>query len=215
MSNNTQIKGVITVDLEGRIETYNDGAEKIFGYRPEEVIGKKRVSIFSPGQTVLQHVPKWLEIAREEGEFRTKTVFLDKDDVPVPAEIRITPTFRDGEQIGYCGVTEVLEEVDPAEVAPNISITTKIFSWLVITRAPFLTAILVPILVGAAWVAYRGIVQPFPMGLFWITLLAGIFLHISANTFNDYFDWRSGTDKINNNYFLPYTGGSRSIAPCC
>ncbi len=205
------IKSVITCDLEGRIETYNKGAEAIFGYRPEEVIGKKRVSLFSPGRTVLEYVPKWLKTAREEGEFKTKTVFLSRDGTPIAAQVRITPTYRNGEQIGYCGVTEVLNEVSPEEVAPNISLGTKIFSWLVITRAPFLTAIIIPILVSAAWVAYQQIVSPFPFGLFWMVLLAGIFLHISANTFNDYFDWKSGTDKVNNNYFLPYSGGSRSI----
>jgi len=36
-------------------------------------------------------------------------------------------------------------------------------------------------------------------------------MHIAANTFNDYFDWKAGTDKVNNSYFLPYSGGSRSI----
>jgi len=85
------------------------------------------------------------------------------------------------------------------------------FAWLVVTRAPFLTAIIVPILLGAAWVAHQKLIEPFPTGLFWMVLFAGIFLHIAANTFNDYFDWRSGTDRVNNNYFLPYSGGSRSI----
>jgi 1,4-dihydroxy-2-naphthoate octaprenyltransferase len=211
MKKTHKIKSVITSDLEGRIQTYNQGAEEIFGYRPEEVIGKKRVSLFSPGQTVLEYVPNWLKIASEEGEYRTKTVFLDRDRKPVAAEIRVTPTFKNGQQIGYCGVTEVLEDVDPDEVAPNISFMTRVFSWLVITRAPFLTAIIVPILVGASWVAYSNLVQPFPWGLFLLALFAGIFLHIAANTFNDYFDWKSGTDQVNNDYFLPYSGGSRSI----
>ena len=211
MTDKPKTKSVITSDMEGRIETYNKGAEQIFGYRPEEVIGKKRVSLFSPGQTVLEHVPTWLKVASEEGEFKTKTVFLDRDGKPIAAQVRITPTFKGGEQIGYCGVTELLDEVDPAEVAPNISFMTKAFSWLVITRAPFLTAILVPILIGAAWVAYSGIVRPFPWTPFWLALFAGICLHVAANTFNDYFDWRSGTDPANNNYFLPYSGGSRSI----
>jgi 1,4-dihydroxy-2-naphthoate octaprenyltransferase len=197
--------------MEGRIETFNEGAEQIFGYKSEDMIAKKRISLFSPGHTVLEHVPKWLETASTEGEFKTKTVFLSQDGSPIPAQIRITPTFKNGKQIGYCGVTEVLETVDAKEVAPNISRMTKVFSWLVITRAPFLTAIMVPILVGAAWVASRGVVSPFPWGLFVATLFAGIFLHVGANTLNDYFDWRSGTDKINNDYFLPYTGGSRSI----
>ncbi len=206
-----QTKSVVTCDLEGRIQTYNQGAEEIFGYRPDEVIGKKRVSLFSPGQTVLEFVPNWLKIASEQGEYRTKTVFLDRDKNPVAAQVRITPTFRDGQQIGYCGVTEVLEDIEPEEVAPNISLMTRIFSWFVITRAPFLTAIIMPILVGAAWVVYQGLVQPFPWDLFLLALFAGISLHIAANTFNDYFDWKSGTDQANNDYFLPYSGGSRSI----
>ena len=206
-----KLKSVITCDMEGRIETYNQGAERLFGYKPEEIIGKKRVSLFSPGLTVLEHVPNWLKIAREEGEFKSTTVFINRDGSPIPARVRITPTFRNGQQIGYCGVTEELEDADPSQVAPHISLSTRIFAWLVITRAPFLTAILIPILVGAAWVAYNGVVKPFPAGLFWATLFAGVFLHISANTFNDYFDWASGTDKANNNYFQPYSGGSRSI----
>jgi 1,4-dihydroxy-2-naphthoate octaprenyltransferase len=36
-------------------------------------------------------------------------------------------------------------------------------------------------------------------------------LHIAANTWNDAFDWASGTDQANNDYFLPFSGGSRSI----
>jgi 1,4-dihydroxy-2-naphthoate octaprenyltransferase len=208
---NNKQKSVITCDLEGRIETYNQGAEEIFGYKAEEVIGKKRVSLFSPGQTVLEFVPNWLKVASEQGEYRTKTVFLDRDHNPVAAEIRITPTFKDDQQIGYCGVTEVLDDVQPEEVAPNISLMTRIFSWFVITRAPFLTAIIIPILLGASWVVYRGLVQPFPWDLFLLALFAGIFLHVAANTFNDYFDWQSGTDQANNDYFLPYSGGSRSI----
>ena len=205
------IKSVITCDMEGRIETFNKGAEDLFGYQAEEVIGKKRVSVFSPGLTVLAHVPNWLKTASEEGEFQSQTVFLRRDGSPVATHVRITPTFRDGKQIGYCGVTEPLENVNIADAAPNIGIMTRIFAWLVITRAPFLTAIFMPILLGAAWVAHQGLVQPFPSGLFWLILVAGLSMHIAANTFNDYFDWRSGADRINNDYFLPFSGGSRSI----
>ena len=207
----SKTKSVITSDMEGRIETFNEAAERIFGYKPEEVIGKARVSLFSPGQTVLQYVPGWLETASVEGEFVGKTVFLNRNGEPIPAQIRITPTYKDGVQSGFCGVTEVLKDVKPEEVAPNISLMTKIFSWLVITRAPFLTAMIVPILIAAAWVATQGLVSPFPTQLFWLTFFGGIFLHVAANTFNDYFDWTSGTDQANNDYFLPYSGGSRSI----
>jgi len=205
------VKSVITCDMEGRIETFNAGAAELFGYSPEEVIGKKRISVFSPGLVVLGHVQDWLKVAREQGEFRTRTVFLRRDGSPIAAEIRISPTFRKGEQIGYCGVTTPLPDVDPQEVMPKISLGTRLFSWMVITRAPFLTVTIVPILAAAAWVFARGAVQPFPWLLFALALLGGIAMHISANTFNDYFDWTSGTDKANNDYFMPYSGGSRSL----
>jgi 1,4-dihydroxy-2-naphthoate octaprenyltransferase len=70
---------------------------------------------------------------------------------------------------------------------------------------------IVPILIGGAWVATNQLATPFPTGKFFLALFAGIFLHVAANTFNDYFDWTSGTDQRNNDYFLPYSGGSRSI----
>ena len=204
-------KSVVTCDLEGRIETYNDGAQKLFGYMAEEVVGKKRVSLFSPGPIVLEHVNTWLETARTEGEYRGRTVFLRKDGSPVAADVRITPTWRDGVQIGYCGVTTPLPDVDPAAVMPKTSPLTKVFSGMVITRAPFLTASIIPILIGATWAVARYSVSPFPWGLLALVLAGGIALHIAANTFNDYFDWTSGTDPANNNYFLPYSGGSRSL----
>jgi 1,4-dihydroxy-2-naphthoate octaprenyltransferase len=36
-------------------------------------------------------------------------------------------------------------------------------------------------------------------------------LHMASNVFNDYFDWKSGTDQANTKYFQQYSGGSRSI----
>lgn len=37
------------------------------------------------------------------------------------------------------------------------------------------------------------------------------FLHVSANLFNDYFDWKSGRDKLNTDYVFSSTGGSRAL----
>jgi len=201
-------KSTITCDLEGVIETYNEGAAEIFGYTPEEVIGKKRVSLFSPGLIVLGHVERWLRVAREERIFEGKTVFVRKDGTRFPAHIRITPTYRDGVQIGYCGVTEPIEET----VHVPISWATKVLSWLVVTRAPFLTAAIMPVLIGGAYAA--GALptgQAFPTGLFLLTLFGVMLLHLASNVFNDYFDWKRGTDQVNATYFLKYSGGSRAI----
>ena len=104
----------ITCDLEGRIETFNKGAEQIFGYTSDEVIGKKRVSAFSPGRVVLGHVANWLSTAVEEGKFESETTFVHKDGSLIAAKVEITPTWEttDGEktQIGYCGKTRTIDK---------------------------------------------------------------------------------------------------------
>lgn len=207
------MKSVITCDMEGRVLTMNDDAVKIFGYKKEEIIGKKRVSIFSPGEIVIQNVGNWLATADKLGEFVGKTYFLKKDGTKINAKISIRPTFADGKsnaQTGYCGVTEVIDE----DVSVPINLTTKIIKGVAITRVPFTSASIFPMLAIAAYYAGLG------DGLFSVTsLLLAVFgvllLHLSSNVFNDYFDVSDGTDEANNEYFQPggaaITGGSRAI----
>lgn len=201
------IKSTVTCDMEGIIETYNEGAHTLFGYSPDEVIGNKRVSLFSPGWIVLQNVNFWLKEAREKGEYKTKTTFVRKNGSTFNAEIRITPTFKEGKQIGYCGVTTPIEE----SVQPGKKWWTPMVEGLVITRAPFLSASLIPAFIAAA---YTSTVIEGPTFLSFHFILATIgvlLLQLASNVLNDYFDWTSGTDQVNNKYFVQYSGGSRSI----
>jgi len=211
----SRIRSIITCDLEGRIETFNKGAQQVFGYAPGEVVGQKRVSLFSPGLVVLGHVQNWLKQARDKGEFVTRSVFVGKDGKHFPAQIQITPTFRCNngvkEHIGYCGLTEPLPDVSAEEAMPSINFFTRVFAWLVILRAPFLTATLMPIVIGAVFVNWNQTVDAFPWVLLLSALIGACALHVSANLFNDYFDWRSGADPANTDYFVPYSGGSRAI----
>ncbi|MBU6375031.1 MAG: UbiA family prenyltransferase [Bdellovibrionales bacterium] len=209
MEAESQVKSIITCDLEGRIETFSKGASEVFGYQPEEVIGKKRVSLFSPGLTVLEHVPHWLSQAVKNGAHETKTVFVRKDGTRFPAEIKITPTFKSGRQIGYCGITRTLPQEMLNVAQPKISPATRIFAGIVITRAPFLTASLIPVGMAAAYAKATG--ADWSWAHFFAAFFGAGALQAAANTFNDYFDWKSGTDAGNNDYFLPFSGGSRAI----
>jgi 1,4-dihydroxy-2-naphthoate octaprenyltransferase len=76
-------------------------------------------------------------------------------------------------------------------------------------RAPFLTASLIPVLVGTA-VAFH---QQGKMhwGLFVLVLLGFVFYHLGTNVLNDYWDFRNGTDNCNQEFVPPFTGGSRLI----
>ena len=62
------MKSVITCDMEGVIETINDDGINLFGYSKDELIGRKRVSLFSPGEIVIQNVGMWLSNAIKYGE---------------------------------------------------------------------------------------------------------------------------------------------------
>ena len=202
-------KSTITCDMEGRILTMNDGAEQVFGYPKEELIGKKRVSIFSPGEIVLQNVEGWLDQAVKKGEYIGKTYFIKKNKEKFNAKIRITPTFANGKdkaQTGYCGVTEVIEE----NVDVPINFSTKLIKGLAITRMPFTSASILPILAVGAYFAGVG------DGLFnilnFVLCIFGVLIaHLSVNVLNDYFDFKDGTDEENNDYFQQVSGGSRAI----
>ena len=81
--------------------------------------------------------------------------------------------------------------------------------WIAEMRAPFLTAAIVPVILGTvvAW-SRTGVLNWF---WFILTLIAGMSIHIGSNVANDYYDHKSGTDDINVDYVRPFTGGSRMI----
>ncbi len=85
----------------------------------------------------------------------------------------------------------------------------KVKIWLTEIRAPFYTATVVPILLGAviAWARTDG----FHWGYFLLTMAGGLLLHTGANVANDYYDHLSGTDEMNVEFVRPFTGGSRMI----
>ena len=202
-------KSTITCDMEGRILTMNDGAQQVFGYPKDELIGKKRVSLFSPGEIVLQNVEGWLNEAVKSGEYVGKTNFINKNGEKFNAKIRITPTFANGKdnpQTGYCGVTEVIDE----EVEVPINFSTKLIKGLAITRMPFTSASILPILAVGAYFAGVGD-DLFNVTNFVLCIFGVLIAHLGVNVLNDYFDVKDGTDEANSDYFQQVSGGSRAI----
>jgi len=89
-------------------------------------------------------------------------------------------------------------------VTPEMSAGWKLF---VATRAPFLTATLVPVALGVCVAAYQ---HHFNLGLVLLTLIGAIAVHLGLNVANDYFDARSGADGQNMTPTM-FSGGSRVI----
>jgi len=68
-----------TLDLDGRITSWNIGAQKIKGYQEQEILGK-HFSLFYTPQAIAANKPqKALEAAREEGRFDTEDWRVRKD----------------------------------------------------------------------------------------------------------------------------------------
>lgn len=84
----------------------------------------------------------------------------------------------------------------------------SLVNWIKATRAPFFTAVVVPVCVGASLAWYQ--TGKFNPGYFFLTLAGVLFLHAGANMANDYFDHLSGADDINRQS-TPFSGGSRVI----
>ena len=215
------MKSVIICDMEGVIETINPDGEKLFGYTKEELVGKKRVSLFSAGEIVIQNVGMWLSKANKNGQYSTKTYFINKNGKKFNAQIKITPTFANGKnnpQTGYCGITVPIEE----EVNIPIKFSTIFIKWVfAITRGGFTSASLFPIFAVAAFLAGTGdnLFSPFSLVL---CSLGIVFLHVASNLFNDYYDVKDGTDGANTEYFnaglnstmlegAQLSGGSRAV----
>ncbi|MFQ6121694.1 MAG: 1,4-dihydroxy-2-naphthoate octaprenyltransferase [Dehalococcoidales bacterium] len=88
-------------------------------------------------------------------------------------------------------------------------IKVKLKNWGMALRVSFLTASIVPILLGTAVAWFTtGI---FYWGFFLLTLLAGVLIHLGVNVINDYSDHRSGNDEVNREFVRPFSGGSRVI----
>ena len=109
---------IFMLDPEGRILTWNAGAERIKGYRPEEVIGK-HFSIFYPQGDVRSGKPEMeLELARREGRCEDEGWRVRKDGSQFWADVVITALRdEDGRLYGFGKVTRDLTERKLAEDA--------------------------------------------------------------------------------------------------
>lgn len=123
--------------------------------------------------------------------------------------------FKTGLVRGFVDIAgadaEVKKEGETYRVTWNVREDTSVPSrWALFvnaTRLPFLTASLVPALVGTS-VAWRE--GPLNLPAFLLAFFGAGFFHIGANVINDYFDHRSGADEANLTP-TPFSGGSRLI----
>jgi PAS domain S-box-containing protein len=109
---------IFMLDPDGKVSSWNTGAERIKGYKSHEILGK-HFSCFYPEEDVRSGKPQWeLVIAAKEGRFEDEGWRIRKDGSSFWANVIITP-FRDdtGKLLGFGKVTRDFTEKMQAQKA--------------------------------------------------------------------------------------------------
>jgi PAS domain S-box-containing protein len=107
---------IFMLDPEGRVASWNEGAQRINGYAPYEIIGR-HFSTFYTAEDKARGKPEWeLETAARDGRVEDEAWRVRKDGSLIWANVVITALRGDtGELIGYAKVTRDLSERRAAE----------------------------------------------------------------------------------------------------
>lgn len=109
---------IFMLDTEGRVRSWNKGAERIKGYKASEIIGK-HFSVFYPEEDLRNRKPQWeLELATKVGRFEDEGWRVRKDGSRFWANVIITALRdHDGKLRGFGKVTRDFTERMRAEAA--------------------------------------------------------------------------------------------------
>ncbi|MDP2959982.1 MAG: PAS domain S-box protein, partial [candidate division Zixibacteria bacterium] len=105
---------ITVIDNEGSFSIFNQGAEKLTGYKAEEVIGKKKLLDFCPDKEELEYIQTKL---LEEGlieNFETTLLKRDGSIVPVSISVSLLKDLQ-GKPIGSIGISTDITERKKAE----------------------------------------------------------------------------------------------------
>ena len=109
---------ILTTDAEGHIETWNVGAECVFGYTEAEVIGQPTAIIFTPEDRAKGEPEKEMREAREAGRAADERWHVRKDDSRFYVSGVLVPLLDEGGAvIGYAKIARDLTEQRRAEEA--------------------------------------------------------------------------------------------------
>ena len=103
---------IVAEDLNGVILAWNEGARRVYGYEPGEVIGKANSFILhSPEDVESGHAQTILDEVREQGKWEGQLVRVRRDGSRFTAHVTIT-LRRDsaGQPIGFTMISRDLTE---------------------------------------------------------------------------------------------------------
>ena len=110
--------GLIVLDPEGHVTSWNSGAERIKGWRADEIVGQPFSVFFRPEDAAAGKPARELALARDTGRYEDQVVRVRKDGSTFVANVSLTP-LRDeaGRVRGFAKVTRDVTERVAAEEA--------------------------------------------------------------------------------------------------
>src|ERR1044072_6608092 len=107
---------IIVLSPEGLVSSWNGGAQKIKGYKAEEILGK-HFSVFYPPEDIAIGKPgAERKVALEAGRFEDEGWRVRKDGSCVWANVVVTPLHDDaGELRGFVEMTRYISKRRQAE----------------------------------------------------------------------------------------------------
>jgi PAS domain S-box-containing protein len=101
---------IYILDLEGRVASWNAGAEHIKGYSAGEIIGEHFSRFYLPEDREAGVPERALKHAREAGRFAAEGWRVRKDGSRFWASVVIDPIWQDGAIVGFAKITRDVTE---------------------------------------------------------------------------------------------------------
>ncbi|KAB1192675.1 PAS domain S-box protein [Haloferax sp. MBLA0076] len=97
---------IFVLDADGRVVTWNRGAERIKGYEADEIVGTHFSVFYSPAERSDGLPERNLADAAREGTLKEEGWRIRKDGSRFRAKVTLTPVTEDGDLRGYVKVTQ-------------------------------------------------------------------------------------------------------------
>jgi PAS domain S-box-containing protein len=94
---------IITVDLDARVTSWNPAAEKLFGYRRDEAVGRVVDELVAAAEEVRAEAADVNRLG-SQGEVELITRRTRKDGSLVDVHVLVAPVFLEGELVGRYGI---------------------------------------------------------------------------------------------------------------
>ena len=107
---------IFGVDPEGRVTSWNAGAERVYGYASAEIVGHSIARFYSSGEAASDKLKRELEIAAAEGVYEEVGPRVRKDGSRYWADVLVS-ALRDpnGDLRGFANVTRDITERKKSE----------------------------------------------------------------------------------------------------